>query len=86
MTERGRAEMLHLLGGVGGGILRHANRGGVVVREELLELANAFASRVLDPSRHAHVRARAVPAREALIGDVAREDVLEDVLRLPGDR
>ena len=48
---------------------------------------NSFARvprRLLDPRRDRRVRARPLAPREALVGDVAREDVLEDELRLPG--
>ncbi len=60
--------------------------GGEVVREQLGELTRPRPHRLLDPAGDARVRGRALAAREARVGDVAREDVLEDVLLLAGDR
>jgi hypothetical protein len=58
----------------------------VVVREELGELGTPFSGRHLDPLRDGGVRMAALPARQALVRDIPREDVLEDELRLPGYR
>ena len=57
-----------------------------VVGEQLDELLRTFARGLLDPRRDRRVRARPLAPGEALVGDLAREDVLEDELRLPGDR
>ena len=58
----------------------------VVVGEELDELLGALARGLLDPRRHGRVCSRPLPSGKALVGDLAREDVLEDELRLTGDR
>jgi hypothetical protein len=63
-----------------------AHRVGVVVRQQLAELARTLARRGFEPAGDLGVRRATVPARDAVVGDVPREDVLEDVLLLPGER
>ena len=57
-----------------------------VVGEELDELLGASPGCLLDPGRDRGMRARPLAPREALVGDLARQDVFEDELRLSGDR
>ena len=57
-----------------------------MVGEQLGELGRALAARLLDPRRQLGMSAAALPARQAGIGHVADEDVLEDELALPGER
>ena len=59
---------------------------GVVVRQQLDDLEPPLAGGLLDPARRLQVRHGAVALRDALVGHVPDERVLEDVLRLPGHR
>ena len=67
-------------------VLRLPVRLGVVVGEELDEFAPALTGGLLDPPGHAFVSVRSFPSRKCRVGDVAREDVLEDELALAADR
>ena len=58
----------------------------VVVRQQLDDLEPPLAGRLLDPACRLQVRHGPVALRDALVGDVADERVLEDVFRLPGHR
>ena len=54
------------------------------MRQQLHDLEPPLTSGLLDPARHLQVRHGAVALRDALVGDIADERVLEDELRLPG--
>ena len=92
-VARGVQEVREGLGSqaLGLGVVRPALTGGTrggaeVVGEQLVELTDPVTGRCLDPRRHAGVSRRALAMGEAFVGDVAREDVLERVLALAGDR
>src|SRR5581483_9566992 len=65
---------------------RPAVRLRVVVGEEGAVLALPVAGRFLDPACDARVRARPLPTRQALVRDVARQDVAERKLLLAEER
>src|SRR5262245_10984155 len=56
------------------------------MREQLGELDGPVAARLLDPRGRLDVGAAAFLSREALVRNVADEDVLEAVFRLAGER
>ncbi len=58
----------------------------VMVRQQLDHLEPPLAGRLLDPPCRLQVRHGPVALRDALVGDVPDERVLEDVFRLPGHR
>ena len=68
------------------GARRLGDGGRVVIGQEFDELALASACRLLDPSRHGRMGRCALPLGQTLVGDITRQDVLEDVFGLPGDR
>ena len=55
-----------------------------MMRQQLHDLEPSLTSGLLDPASHLQVRHGAVALRDALVGDIADERVLEDELRLPG--
>ena len=67
-------------------LAQERERGVVVVREQLCQLARPLAARLLDPGGGLRVGAASLRPRQARVRDVADEHVLEHVFPLAGDR
>ena len=80
---RGRAQ-LHV--DLAAGLATELDGGGVVVREQVGELAGPVARRALEPVCDDGMRRAPLAPGDAVVRDVAGEDVLEDVLGLTGER
>ena len=72
--------------GFGAVLLGQPERRAVVMRQQLPELAGPLTGDLLEPLGDLGVRDSPVAQRDGVVGDVARQDVLEDVLLLPGER
>ena len=57
-----------------------------MVRQQLSELGCAIAGGALQPAGDLGVGRATLAPRYAIVGDIAREHVLEEVLRLAGER
>jgi hypothetical protein len=57
-----------------------------VISEQLGELTCALTGSPFEPRGHVRVRIGAISAGERFVRDVARQDVLEDVFALAGQR
>src|SRR5262249_52596241 len=67
-------------------VVQERERLVVVMGEQLGQLGGALAARLPDPDRGLRVRTSALRPRQARVGDVANESVLERILALAGDR